>query len=152
MDPLGQNSFAKTSGIITGDAPFLRAIQPAVGPKSLQMLTRYSFFLVSKVANIAITDAVMGTEIIHYLSVLSFYVAYAIQSVNMLNFSFKNSKFTPFYSFLSLFYLPVILHPRLPYRPLSRGGHFVSGDLKSFVYARQASFSLRGYPCINKAF
>ena len=54
------------------------------------MLTRYSFFLVSKVANIAITDAVMGTEIIHYLSVLSFYVAYAIQRVNMLNFSFKN--------------------------------------------------------------
>ena len=24
--------------------------------------------------------------------------------------------------------------------PLSRGGHFVSGDLKSFVYARLASF------------
>ena len=24
-------------------------------------------------------------------------------------------------------------------RPLSRGGHFVSGDLKSFVYARLAS-------------
>ena len=103
MGPLGQNSFAKTSGIITGDAPFLRAIQPAVGPKSLQMLTRYSFFLVSKVANIAITDAVMGTEILHYLSVLSFYVAYAIQSVNMLNFSFKNNKFTPFYCLLSLF-------------------------------------------------
>ena len=54
------------------------------------MLTRYSFFLVSKVANIAIIDAVMGTEILHYLSVLSFYVAYAIQSVNMPNFSFKN--------------------------------------------------------------
>ena len=69
------------------------------------MLTRYSFFLVSKVANIAITDAVMGTEILHYLSVLSFYVAYAIQSVNMLNFSFKNSKFTPFYCFLSLFFI-----------------------------------------------
>ena len=67
------------------------------------MLTRYSFFLVSRVANRAITDAVMGTEILHYLSVLSFYVAYAIQSVNMLNFSFKNSKFTPFYCFLSLF-------------------------------------------------
>ena len=28
-------------------------------------------------------------------------------------------------------------------RPLSRGGHFVSGDLKSFVYARLASFSPR---------
>ena len=27
-------------------------------------------------------------------------------------------------------------------RPLSPGGHFVSGDLKSFVYARLASFSL----------
>ena len=54
-------------------------------------------------ANIAITDAVMGTEILHYLSVLSFYVAYAIQSVNMLNFSFKNNKLTPFYCFLSLF-------------------------------------------------
>ena len=67
------------------------------------MLTRYSFFLVSKVATIAITDAVMGTEILHYLSVLSFYVAYAIQSVNMLNFSFKNNKFTPFYCLLSLF-------------------------------------------------
>lgn len=67
------------------------------------MLTRYSFFLVSKVANIAITDAVMGTEILQYLSVLSFYVAYAKQSVNMLNFSFKNNKFTPFYCFLSLF-------------------------------------------------
>ena len=25
------------------------------------------------------------------------------------------------------------------YRPLSRGGHFLSGDLKSFVYARLAS-------------
>ena len=54
-------------------------------------------------ANIAITDAVMGTEILHYLSVSSFYVAYAIQSVKMLNFSFKNSKFTPFYCFLRLF-------------------------------------------------
>ena len=29
-------------------------------------------------------------------------------------------------------------------RPLSRGRHFVLGDLKSFVYARLASFSLRG--------
>ena len=27
------------------------------------------------------------------------------------------------------------------YRPLSHGGHFGSGDLKSFVYARLASFS-----------
>ena len=27
-------------------------------------------------------------------------------------------------------------------RPLSRGGHFVSGDLKSFVYARLASVDL----------
>ena len=27
----------------------------------------------------------------------------------------------------------------LPNRPLSRGGHFVLGDLKSFVYARLAS-------------
>ena len=101
--PRAEIVFAKTSGIVTGDAPILRAIQSAIGPKSLRMLTRYSFFLVSKVANIAITDAVMGTEILHYLSVLSFYVAYAIQSVNMLNFSFKNNKFTPFYCFLSLF-------------------------------------------------
>ena len=37
-------------------------------------------------------------------------------------------------------------------RPLSHGGHFVSGDLESFVYAQLASFSLWGYPCINKAF
>ena len=37
-------------------------------------------------------------------------------------------------------------------RPLSRGGHFVSGELKSFVYARLASFCLRGKPCVNKAF
>ena len=29
-------------------------------------------------------------------------------------------------------------------RPLSRGGHFVWRDLKSFVYTRLASFSLRG--------
>ena len=29
-------------------------------------------------------------------------------------------------------------------RPLSRGGYFVSRDLKSFVYARLATFSLRG--------
>ena len=94
--------------------------------------------------NIAITDAVMGTEILHNLSVQSFYVAYAIQSVKKLSFSFKNNKFTPFYCFLSLFFSPVILHPRLPYRPVSRGGHFVSGDLKSFVYARLTSFSLRG--------
>ena len=36
--------------------------------------------------------------------------------------------------------------------PLSRGGHFVPEDLKSFVYGRLVSFSLRGYPCINKAF
>ena len=100
---MGGDSFRKDFWVVTGDAPFLRAIQPAVGPKSLRMLTWYSFFLVSKVANIAITDAVMGTEILHYLSVLSFYVAYAIQRVNMLNFSFKNNKFTPFYCFLSLF-------------------------------------------------
>ena len=26
-------------------------------------------------------------------------------------------------------------------RPLSRGGHFISGDLKSFVYVQVASFS-----------
>ena len=84
---MGRDSFRKDFWVVTGDAPILRAIQPAVGPKSLRMY-RYSFFLVSKVANIATTDAVMGTEILHYLSVLSFYVAYAIQSVNMLNFSF----------------------------------------------------------------
>ena len=30
------------------------------------------------------------------------------------------------------------------HRPLSRGYHFVSRDLKSFVYTRLASFSLRG--------
>ena len=94
--PWAEIVFAKNSGIVTGDAPFLRDIQPAICPKSLRMLTRYSFFLVSKVANIAITDAVMGTEILHFLSVLSFYVAYAIQSVKMLYFSFKNNKFTPF--------------------------------------------------------
>ena len=29
-------------------------------------------------------------------------------------------------------------------RPLSRGGHFVLGDFESIVYARLASFSLRG--------
>ena len=38
------------------------------------------------------------------------------------------------------------------HRPLSRRDHFVSGDLKSFVYARLASFSLRGQPCIKKSF
>ena len=45
-------------------------------------------------------------------------------------------------------------HPPRPWgnRPLSGGGHFVSGVLKGFVYARLASFSLRGYPCIDKAF
>ena len=32
----------------------------------------------------------------------------------------------------------------LVYRPLSRGVHFVSRGLKSFVYARLATFSLRG--------
>ena len=37
-----------------------------------------------------------------------------------------------------------------PNRPLSRGGHFVSGDLKSFIFARLASFSLRVWPCILK--
>ena len=48
--------------------------------------------------------------------------------------------------------LPV--HPLRPWenRPLSGGGHFVSGVLKGFFYARLASFSLRGYPCIDKAF
>ena len=30
------------------------------------------------------------------------------------------------------------------YTPLSRGGHFFSGDLESFVYAGLAFFSLRG--------
>ena len=36
----------------------------------------------------------------------------------------------------SYFIIPSIL-----YRPLLRGGHFGSGDFKSFVYARLASFS-----------
>ena len=45
-------------------------------------------------------------------------------------------------------------HPLRPWenRPLSGGGHFVSGVLKGFFYARPASFSLRGYPCIDKPF
>ena len=30
------------------------------------------------------------------------------------------------------------------HRALSSGGHFISGDLKSFVYARLALFSLPG--------
>ena len=34
------------------------------------------------------------------------------------------------------------------YRPFSRGGHFVSGDLESLVYAWLASFSLQGYPSL----
>ena len=52
----------------------------------------------------------------------------------------------------SFIHLPA--HPLRPWgnRPLSGSGHFVSGDFISFVYARQASFSLRGYPCIDKAF
>ena len=36
----------------------------------------------------------------------------------------------------SYFIIPSIL-----YRPLLRGGHFGSGDFKSFVYAGLASFS-----------
>ena len=51
--------------------------------------------------------------------------------------------------------LSVVINNRLiiQNRPLSHGGHFVSRDLKSFVYARLASFSLRaGQPGINKAF
>ena len=32
----------------------------------------------------------------------------------------------------------------LSHRPLSHSGHFVSGDLKRFVYARLALFSLPG--------
>ena len=49
-------------------------------------------------------------------------------------------------------FIQLSAHPLRPWenRPLSGGGHFVSGVLKGFVYARLASFSLRGYPCIDK--
>ena len=40
--------------------------------------------------------------------------------------------------------------PYFSERPLSRGGHFVPRDWKSFVFARLASFSLRGYLCKKK--
>ena len=51
-------------------------------------------------------------------------------------------------------FIQLSAHPLRPWenRPLSGGGHFVSGVLKGFFYARLASFSLRGYPCIDKAF
>ena len=51
-------------------------------------------------------------------------------------------------------FIQLSAHPLRPWenRPLSGGGHFVSGVLKGFVYARLASFSLRGYPCIDKPF
>ena len=49
-------------------------------------------------------------------------------------------------------FIQLSAHPLRPLenRPLSGGDHFVSGVLKGFVYARLASFSLRGYPCIDK--
>ena len=49
-------------------------------------------------------------------------------------------------------FIQLSAHPLRPWenRPLSGGDHFVSGVLQGFVYARLASFSLRGYPCIDK--